>query len=173
MKKQFIYTLFFAFSIAFTGCSEEQIYASWKKKGENFLKNNKEVITTSSGWQYKVLSTGLTSDRPKYGNFVKINYTRGTLKDSMLEDDLEPINSGNEESFYIDGIFSGELNKLTLGEQDALTRMTLGSKWRIYVPQELAYGKDGVNISTDKKKKDYKIKPYSVIIFEVEILSIY
>ena len=176
MKKQLIYTLLFVLPVIFTNCSDEQIYASWKRKNENFLKKNKdraEIKTTKSGLQYEIIWESPLVERPKLGNYVKINYKTWTFKNSMDEKDLELIDSYVcEENSDKNSIFA--VNGFISGIQEGITRMTAGSIWRMYIPQELAYGKDGLEgENSTKKKKTYKVKPYSVIIFEVEILAIY
>ena len=174
MKKQIIYSLVIMFTLTFVGCSEDQAYLSWKKKGEEFLKKNAKqegIQTTSTGLQYKIIHPPpVRQGSPKSGDYVRVKYTRSTFADndkkkSVSEDDLEEL-----DSYLTEEGKTMSVSSFLAGERDGLTRMTLDSKWRIYIPYSLAYGKDGSKNSD--KKHDYRVKPYSVIIFEVEILAI-
>ncbi len=124
-----------------------------KKAGENFLAENGKkagVITTASGLQYEIIKKG-TGVIPTATNKVKVNY-HGTLLDGTVFDSSvdrkEPV------------VFP--VNQVIKGWTEALQLMPVGSKFKLYVPQELAYGNGGQD----------KIKPFSMLIFEVELLSI-
>ncbi len=125
-----------------------------KKEGEAFLAANKAregVITTSSGLQYKILQAG-NGPKPADDNRVEANY-RGTLLDGTEFD-----------SSYKRGkpvVFA--LSQVIPGWREALKLMPVGSKWQLFVPPELAYGKTGArNV----------IGPNAVLIFDIELLSI-
>lgn len=128
--------------------------ADKKIEGEKFLAENKTkegVMTTASGLQYKVIQEG-TGPKPKLNHKVKVHY-HGTLTDSTVFD--SSIDRGQPEEFRVDQVIPGW--------SEALQMMSVGSKYMLYIPQELAYGEQGAGGA---------ISPFSTIIFEVELLSI-
>ncbi|MFA6813292.1 MAG: FKBP-type peptidyl-prolyl cis-trans isomerase [Bacteroidaceae bacterium] len=131
----------------------ETKYADNKVAGEKFLAENKTkagVITTKSGLQYKIITKG-TGAIPSDTSKIKVNY-KGTLIDGTEFDSSYKRNQPAE----------FRANQVIKGWTEALTMMPVGSKWELYVPQDLAYG----------SKMAGKIKPYSTLIFEVELLDI-
>jgi len=125
-----------------------------KKASEAFLAKNKKkegVKTTDSGLQYQVLKEG-TGPSPKPTDMVKVNY-RGTLIDGTEFD--SSYERGEPARFVI--------NQVIPGWQEALPMMKVGSKWKLFIPPELAY-KD--------RRQGPKIGPNSLLIFEVELLDI-
>jgi FKBP-type peptidyl-prolyl cis-trans isomerase FklB len=124
-----------------------------KKAGLDFLAANKTkegVMTTPSGLQYKVLSTG-TGPMPKATDRVTVHY-HGTLVDGTVFD--SSVNRGEPATF--------NLNQVIPGWTEGLQLMPVGSKYTFYIPQELAYGAQATG----------PIKPYSTLIFDVELISI-
>lgn len=140
----------------FAKIREEQLMAQFgdnKRKCEEFLAKNKansDVVTTESGLQYTIITEG-TGEKPTLMNQVKVHYT-GTLIDGTVFD--SSVERGEPAVF---GVF-----QVIPGWTEALQLMPVGSKWKLFIPQELAYGENGAGI----------IKPYSVLIFEVELLEI-
>ncbi len=123
-------------------------------EGEAFLANNAkrpEVTVTASGLQYEVISTG-EGARPGAGSRVKTHY-HGTLIDGTVFD--SSYNRGQPIDFAVNGVIAGWT--------EALQLMTVGSKWRLYLPHHLAYGERGAGAS---------IGPYATLIFDVELLDI-
>lgn len=121
--------------------------------GKSFLEsniNNEGVDSTATGLQYKVLVKG-NGPKPKDTDRVKVNY-RGTLIDGT-EFDKSP--EGAPSTFAVRGVIKGWT--------EALQMMPVGSKWEIYVPADLAYGKRGAG---------EKIGPNSTLIFEIELVEI-
>lgn len=121
--------------------------------GEMFLVENAkrpEVTTTASGLQYEVITMGKGA-KPESTSSVKVHY-HGTLIDGTVFDSSvdrgEPIVFG--------------LNQVIPGWTEGLQLMPVGSKFKLYIPQALAYGKQ--NTGT--------IKPFSTLIFEVELIAI-
>ena len=133
----------------------EAKYSENKAAGEKFLAENatKEgVQTTPSGLQYKVIKNGKGAV-PTNNNTVKVHY-KGTLIDGT---EFDSSYSRNEpSSFPVTGVIKGWT--------EALTMMPVGSKWELYIPQELAYG--------SRNQAQGKIKPFSALVFEVELLEI-
>lgn len=124
-----------------------------KKKGDDFLAQNKAkagVQTTASGLQYEVLKEG-TGPMPKATDNVKVHY-KGTLIDGTEFD----ASKGDPATFNVSGVIPGWT--------EALKMMKVGSKWRIYVPSDLAYG--------NNPPPGGKIGPGSVLIFEMELVEI-
>lgn len=126
-----------------------------KREGEEFLAKNKansDVITTASGLQYTIIKEG-KGPKPIAGNNIKVHYT-GTLIDGTVFD--SSVESGEP------AIFPIGMGYVIPGWDEALLMMPVGSKWKLFIPQELAYGETGKRT----------IKPYSALIFEVELLGI-
>ena len=128
------------------------------KKGQEFLAANgkKEgVKTTASGLQYKVLKTSDKADAksPKATDTVKVHY-HGTLTDGSVFD--SSVERGEPVSFPLNGVIKGWTEGVQL--------MKEGDKFQFYIPSELAYG--------EQAPPGSKIKPNSVLIFDVELLSI-
>ncbi len=129
-------------------------YAENKAAGEKFLAENKGkegVVTTPSGLQYKIITKGdgaIPADTSK----VKVNY-KGTLIDGT---EFESTYKRNEPATFL-------ANQVIKGWTEALTMMPVGSKWELYIPYNLAYG---------SRETGGQIKPFSALIFEVELLGI-
>jgi len=136
---------------------EEQnkiIYKNLIAQGDSFLQKNKEkkgVVVTASGLQYEVIKMG-TGPKPSETSQVKVNYTgtliNGTKFDSSF-DRKEPA------QFQVNGVIKGWT--------EALQLMPVGSKFKLYIPENIAYGGTGAGDV---------IKPYTTLIFEVELLEI-
>jgi FKBP-type peptidyl-prolyl cis-trans isomerase FklB len=125
-----------------------------KVDGEKFLAENanKEgVITLPSGLQYKVLQEG-TGKMPKATDQVKCHY-EGTLIDGTLFD--SSIKRGQPAVFGV--------NQVIPGWVEALQLMPEGSKWKLFIPSELAYGAQGAG---------EMIPPHSTLVFEVELIEV-
>ena len=129
-------------------------YAENKAAGEKFLAENKGkegVVTTPSGLQYKIINKGngaIPADTSK----VKVNY-KGTLIDGT---EFDSSYKRNEPATFL-------ANQVIKGWTEALTMMPVGSKWELYIPYNLAYG---------SRETGGQIKPFSALIFEVELLGI-
>ena len=131
----------------------EEKYADNKAAGEKFLAENKTkdgVKTTPSGLQYKVITEG-TGAIPADSSKVKVNY-KGTLIDGT---EFDSSYKRNEPATF-------RANQVIKGWTEALTMMPVGSKWELYIPQELAYG----------ARESGQIKPFSTLVFEVELIGI-
>ncbi|MBQ7361270.1 MAG: FKBP-type peptidyl-prolyl cis-trans isomerase [Bacteroidaceae bacterium] len=132
----------------------EEAYAQTKAAGEAFLESNKKregVVTLPSGLQYEVINTGL-GKKPAATDKVQCHY-EGTLIDGTVFD--SSIKRGQPAVFGV--------NQVIAGWVEALQLMSEGSKWRLYIPQELAYGSHGAGDS---------IPPYSALIFDVELIKV-
>lgn len=122
-------------------------------EGKAYLAENAkraEITTTASGLQYEVLSTGEGS-KPSGDSTVRVHYY-GTLTDGTVFD--SSYNRGEPAEFPVNGVIAGWT--------EALQLMPAGSKWRVHVPSELAYGAQGVG----------SIPPHSVLVFDVELLEV-
>lgn len=132
----------------------EKLYGPNREAGVKFLAENAKdtsVVVLPSGLQYKVLVAG-TGDIPKATETVKVRY-EGRLVDGTVFD---------ASSRHGDQPVSFRANQVIKGWTEALTMMPVGSKWTIYIPQELAYG----------EKEQGQIKPFSALIFDVELVDI-
>ena len=130
-----------------------------KAAGEKFLEENKAkegVVTTESGLQYKVITEG-KGQVPTSTDRVKVHY-KGTLIDGTEFDSSysRKDKDGNPQPSTF------RANQVIKGWTEALTMMPIGSKWELYIPQELAYGSQDTGT----------IPPFSTLIFEVELLSV-
>lgn len=125
-----------------------------KLAGIKFLEDNKKkpgVVTLPSGLQYSVLKEG-AGEIPKETDKVTTHY-HGTLMDGTVFD--SSVDRGQPASFPVNGVIKGWV--------EALQLMKTGSKWRLVVPSELAYGERGAGA---------KIGPGATLVFEVELISI-
>lgn len=125
-----------------------------KEAGEKYLAENAKregVKVTASGLQYEVLTEG-KGKKPSATDTVKVHYegflTDGTVFDSSIQRG-EPI------SFPLNGVIAGWTEGLQL--------MSEGSKYRLFIPYDLAYGEQGAGGS---------IPPYAALIFDVELIEV-
>ncbi len=122
--------------------------------GQKFLSENAKrngVVTTNTGLQYEVLIKG-TGDSPKENDKVTVHY-HGTLIDGTVFD--SSVDRGKPATFPVNGVIPGWV--------EALQLMNQGSKYKLFIPSELAYGERGAGGS---------IGPNATLIFEVELISI-
>jgi FKBP-type peptidyl-prolyl cis-trans isomerase FklB len=129
--------------------SQEAISAGQAFLDENGKKEG--VTTTASGLQYEVLTNG-TGSTPVQTDQVTVHY-RGTLIDGTVFD--SSVERGQPATFQVNGVIPGWV--------EALQLMNVGSKYKLYIPSDLAYGERGAGGS---------IGPNETLIFEVELLSI-
>lgn len=125
-----------------------------KAEGKAFLEENKKtagVVTLPSGLQYQVLKEG-NGPKPKLSDKVTTHY-HGTLINGKVFD--SSVKRGQPASFPVSGVISGWT--------EALQLMPVGSKWKLFIPSELAYGERGAGAD---------IGPGTTLVFEVELLSI-
>lgn len=124
------------------------------RKQKEFLEENKKkagVITTPSGLQYEVITLG-TGAKPTLESNVEVNYEGKTIDGKVFDSSYE---RGTTTSFKLSNVISGW--------QEGLQLMPVGSKFRFYIPSELAYGERGAGND---------IEPNATLIFEVELLNI-
>ncbi|MBQ5458529.1 MAG: FKBP-type peptidyl-prolyl cis-trans isomerase, partial [Bacteroidales bacterium] len=124
------------------------------EEGEKFLAKNakrKEVKTTASGLQYEVITEG-TGDKPAATNTVKVHYKGTTIAGKVFDSSYD---RGTPAEF--------PLNRVIAGWTEGLQLMSVGSKYKFYIPYNLAYGERGAG---------QDIKPFETLIFEVELLEI-
>lgn len=123
-------------------------------EGKAFLEENSKkagVVSMPSGLQYEIITEG-KGDTPKASDKVKTHY-HGTLLNGLVFD--SSVSRGEPITFPVTGVIQGW--------QQALKMMPVGSKWKLYVPYQLAYGERGAGAA---------IPPCSTLIFEVELLNI-
>lgn len=133
---------------------EEEMSRAEKERGQKFLEENAKrdgVRTTPSGLQYEVLDATL-GQKPKATDTVRVHY-EGTLIDGTVFD--SSYRRGEPVSF--------PLNQVIKGWTEGLQLMSIGSKYKFYIPYNLAYGERGAG---------QQIPPYATLVFTVELLGI-
>ncbi len=133
---------------------DKKTYSDYIAQNEAFLVENKGrsgVTVTASGLQYEVIKMG-NGPKPTGESTVKVHYV-GTLIDGTEFD--SSIESNEPAQFPVSGVIPGWT--------EALQLMPVGSKFKLYLPESIAYGPNGVGDV---------IKPYSTLVFEVELLEI-
>lgn len=132
----------------------EEKYGKTKESGIVFLEENKKregVVTLPSGLQYEIINAGL-GKKPTAADRVQCHY-EGTLIDGTVFD--SSIKRGQPAVFGVSQVIAGWV--------EALQLMGEGSKWRLYIPYDLAYGANGAG---------EMIPPYSTLIFDVELIKV-
>lgn len=133
---------------------EQKMSAGNIQEGKEFLEENgkrPEVKTLASGLQYEVIREG-SGKKPKATDQVRCHY-EGTLINGTIFD--SSVQRGQPAVFGV--------NQVIQGWVEALQLMTEGSKWRLFIPSDLAYGAHGAGET---------IAPHSTLIFEVELLEV-
>jgi len=133
---------------------DKELYSDYIAQNEAFLTENKSkagVMVTPSGLQYEVIKMG-KGLKPTSESTVRVHYV-GTLIDGTEFD--SSVKRNEPAQFQVSGVISGWT--------EALQLMPVGSKFKLYLPESLAYGPSGAGDV---------IKPYSTLIFEVELLDI-
>ncbi len=125
-----------------------------KTQGKRFLEENakrESVKQTPSGLQYEIIKEG-NGQKPLASDRVKVHY-HGTLIDGTVFD--SSVRRGEPATFGVTQVIQGWV--------EALQMMSVGSKWKLFIPHKLAYGAQGAG---------ELIEPFSTLIFEVELLDI-
>lgn len=131
----------------------EKKFGAQKAAGEKFMAENAKkpgIITTASGLQYEIIKKG-TGPMPKATDKVKVNYEGKLINDTIFDSSIKR----NEPAEF-------NVNQVIPGWTEGLQLMPVGSKFRFYIPQNLAYG----------AQERPKIPAFSPLIFDVELLSI-
>lgn len=139
----------------FLAAEGEKAFGANKEVGTAFLNENKAkdgVVETASGLQYEVIEAG-SGDKPSETSQVTVHY-HGTLIDGTVFD--SSVSRGEPATFGV--------NQVIKGWTEALQLMPVGSKYRLYIPQELAYGAN--------PHPGGPIQPFMALIFDVELLEI-
>jgi len=132
---------------------QDEIEGKNKELGDKFLAKNKEqkdVTTTASGLQYTIIQAG-NGPKPKATDTVRCHY-EGRLIDGTVFDSSYRRNQPAD----------FPVNQVIAGWVEALQLMPVGSKWRLFIPHNLAYGERGAG----------SIPPFATLIFDVELLDI-
>ncbi|HEV3252328.1 MAG TPA: FKBP-type peptidyl-prolyl cis-trans isomerase [Puia sp.] len=134
--------------------SKNEKAAANLKAGKEFLELNQKktgIVSLPSGLQYEVITQG-TGEKPNAISTVTCHY-HGSLIDGTVFD--SSVKRGKPASFPLNGVIKGWTEGLQL--------MSVGSKWRFFIPSNLGYG---------DRQAGSEIGPNSVLIFEVELLGI-
>ena len=132
----------------------EKLYGDNRRAGEKFLEDNKgkdSVNVTASGLQYKVITMG-DGPKPLATDEVSVKYEGRLIDGTVFDSSYERKNP----------VTKFHANRVIPGWTEALTMMPVGSKWELYIPYSLAYG----------DRDQGKIKPFSALIFTVELVGI-
>lgn len=127
-----------------------------REEGKTFLATNSKkpgVVSLPSGLQYEVMTAGTGTEHPKITNRVKCHYTGFLINGVKFE---SSVDRGEPITFPLSNVIPGW--------QEAVQLMTVGSKWKLYIPADLAYG--------DNPQPGGQIPPGAALIFEVELLGI-
>jgi FKBP-type peptidyl-prolyl cis-trans isomerase len=130
-------------------------YKNLIAQGDSFLQKNKErsgVIVTASGLQYEVVKMG-TGKKPGAASTVKVNYTGKLINGTTFD---TSIGAGKEPAVF-------PVGNVIKGWTEILQLMPVGSKFKVYIPEALAYGANGAG---------EVIKPFSTLVFDIELLEI-
>lgn len=134
--------------------AQAEAFKALEAENQAFLEENKKaagVVVTDSGLQYEILTEG-NGAKPTAESTVRVHYT-GSLIDGTVFD--SSVKRGTPAEFPVGGVIKGWT--------EALQLMPVGSKWRLTIPHNLAYGERGVGAS---------IPPFATLVFEVELLDI-
>ena len=134
--------------------AQAEAFKALEAENQAFLEENKKaagVIVTDSGLQYEILTEG-NGSKPTAESTVRVHYT-GSLIDGTVFD--SSVKRGTPAEFPVGGVIKGWT--------EALQLMPVGSKWRLTIPHNLAYGERGAGTS---------IPPFATLVFEVELLDI-
>jgi FKBP-type peptidyl-prolyl cis-trans isomerase len=132
----------------------QELIVKNSEESKKFLSENAKqegVKTTETGLQYKILKEG-DGLSPKPEDFVSVHY-RGTFTDGTEFD--SSYAKGEPQRFQTDAVIKGWT--------EALQMMKVGSQWEIFVPPDLAYGRNGMG---------QKIPPNTVLVFQIELLAV-
>lgn len=157
MKIKSLKLVFFVLvlSLALGACKAE--YDDTAQVGEDFLEANKansDVNVTASGLQYKVINDNPYGIYPRLTGFVYVYYKSYFIDGSPCK------------KSYTDTASVAYLQQ-NAGLQEAIRKMRIGSKWRIWIPSNLAYGSDGLK-DTDGS---YIVDPNTVLMYDIELLG--
>ncbi len=134
--------------------AKQEQFAGAVEEGETYLAENakrEDIVTTESGLQYEIITAG-TGEKPSAASTVRVHY-HGTLTNGEVFD--SSYDRGEPAEFPVGGVIKGWT--------EALQIMPVGSKWRLHVPHDLAYGEQGAGGA---------IGPFSTLVFDVELLDI-
>ncbi len=132
----------------------EKQFGDYKKQNEKFLADNAKkpgVVTLPSGVQYKVITEG-NGAMPADTSLVKVHYEGKTIDGQVFDSSIKRGDAVQMRA-----------NQVIKGWTEALTHMKAGSKWEVYIPQNLAYG---------ERAQGQAIKPFSTLIFTIELLEV-
>ena len=134
--------------------AQAEAFKALEAENQAFLEENKKaagVVVTDSGLQYEILTEG-NGAKPTAESTVRVHYT-GSLIDGTVFD--SSVKRGTPAEFPVGGVIKGWT--------EALQLMPVGSKWRLTIPHNLAYGERGAGAS---------IPPFATLVCEVELLDI-
>jgi FKBP-type peptidyl-prolyl cis-trans isomerase FklB len=134
--------------------AKQEQFAGAVEEGAKFLAENanrEEVLTTETGLQYEILTVG-EGEKPTPASTVRTHYHGTLINGDVFDSSYE---RGEPAEFPVAGVIKGWT--------EALQMMPVGSKWRLYVPHDLAYGEQGAGGA---------IGPFSTLVFDIELLDI-
>ena len=134
--------------------AQAEAFKALEAENQAFLEENKKatgVIVTDSGLQYEILTEG-NGAKPTAESTVRVHYTGSLIDGTVFDSSVKRVTPAE---FPVGGVIKGWT--------EALQLMPVGSKWRLTIPHNLAYGERGAGAS---------IPPFATLVFEVELLDI-
>ncbi len=154
MKRTLILTLM---AFALLGCKEKE-WVDWQAMNQEWLRQNAtkdSIVTTPTGLQYKVIRQGIAgSVKPDINKTVVVDYTGSLITGNVFD-------SGSE--------YAMAMSSVVKGFAEGLSKMNKSGHYILYIPAELAYGREGHGNEGD----DRYIPPFSTLIFDVTLLDTY
>lgn len=162
--KRLAYISLLIISVCFISCKQDN-WIDWKMQNELWLAataNQPGVQITPSGLQYKVIYSGNTTDtRPVTGSTVVFDYKLSLIDGTIMQEQT------NFSAYCMTG--SEAISGLISGMVEGLKKMHVGADFILYIPWDLAYGKDG----SGTEGYSSFIPPYSTLIYEIHLSRVY
>ncbi len=163
MKKKYLYIVLLSLLIVlFTSCDKE--YYDTKNAGEEYLAlnaKNDSVIVLPNGIQYQVISTNSYGFYPQFTSPANLTIV-AKYGIRFIDGSVYVANTSEARTLTL-------LNATEGFWVQIIPKMRIGSKWRVWVPYNYAFGEDG----SGEFEKSYEIDPYTVLVYDIELINAY